>query len=378
MRMHTRTERKRRARWGAAAVAIAATAAAVIPATSAQAVVPSSWITEQVNFITSKQLPSGAIVGANSLVMPYFANVAAIGLIDANTATSRAAALKWMKWYLAHLNAASTNVPAYSVFDYDYNATTGALTPTGDFDSVDSYASTTLNLALKAYQSGDASLRSYVSSNILTYEAIANLLTYSGTIGVRIASGPDAGLTLAKPSYPVAYTMDNAEVYSGLVDFAALEHTLGRTSQSTYYQSWATTTKNAIVSKLWNSTNNSWDWAYGTPSNTTTFYADGVAQLWPTLYGVVTPTSAKATAGWTQFTTSFPTWYNSVPDNYSWTSVARVAQLMGDSAHATTYVTNLRTRFLSGGWTYPTTCGVTPCGEWYDNEAGWFIEVGLH
>lgn len=362
----------------AAASAIATAAVAVLPATAAQAVVPSSWITEQVNFITSKQLSDGAIVGANNLVMPYFANVAAIGLIDANTSTSRAAALKWMKWYLGHLNSAAPDVPQYSVYDYDYDPVTGSQTPTGDFDSVDSYASTTLNLALKAYQSGDTSLKTYVKKNIVTYEAIANLLTYSGTTGVRVASGPDAGLTLAKPSYPIAYTMDNAEVYSGLVDFAALEQALGRTSQSSYYQSWATTTKNAIIAKLWNSGNNNWDWAYGTPSNTTTFYADGVAQLWPTLYGVVAPSSAKAIAGWSQFTSSFPTWYSSVPDNYSWASVARTAQLMGDSTHATSYITALRTRFLPGGWTTPTSCGISPCGEWYDNEAGWFIEVGLH
>ncbi len=368
-----------RRRWGTAIIAMAATAGLLVPASTAQAApsIPTSWVTEQVNFILSKQLPNGAIVGAENLMMPYFANVAAIGLLDANTSTSRAAALKWMKWYIANLNPASTDVPANSVFDYEYDPATGSLTATGDFDSVDSYASTTLNLALAAYKSGDTALKNYVSSKILKYEAIANLLTYSAPTGVRIASGPDADLTMAKPSYPEAYVMDNAEVYSGLVDFAKLETLLGRTSQASYYQSWADTTKTAMIAKLWNTSTNSWDWAYASPSDTTTFYADGVAQLWPALYGVVTPTSAKATAAWSRFTTSFPTWYTVSADNYAWTSVGRAAQIMGDNTHATTYLNNIHARFAPG-WTYPTSCGVTPCGEWYSNEAGWFITAGLH
>jgi hypothetical protein len=72
--------------------------------------------------------------------------------------------------------------------------------------------------------------------------------------------------------------MDNAEVYSGLRDFAQLQTLLGRTAQATYYSSWASTTKNAIIAKLWNSANNNWDWAYANSSNTNVFYAQGTAQ----------------------------------------------------------------------------------------------------
>ncbi|WP_407343094.1 MGH1-like glycoside hydrolase domain-containing protein [Pengzhenrongella phosphoraccumulans] len=337
------------------------------------AVVQASWISEQVDFILSKQLPSGAILSTGTKITPYFANIAALGLLAADTATARAGVRSWMGWYLGHRNAAATNVPAESVFDYVYDPATGAETATGDFDSVDSYASTALNLAYRAFASGDPALQSFVAANIGTYEAIANLTTYGAPTGVRIESGPEAGLTIAKPTYAVAYTMDNSEVYSGLADFAALETLLGRSAQATYYASWAASTQAAIVAKLWNPTNGNWDASYASPSSTSVFYAPGVAQLWPIIFGVVAPSDPKAASGWGQFSASFPSWHTGViPDSYPWVSITRAAQLMGEPARAESYLADVHARFAPN-FTQPTSCGQAPCGEWYDAEAGWFL-----
>ena len=369
--------RQARRRWGGAAVAVATLAGTLLLPSSVQAAVPASWVDEQVAFILGNQLASGAITSFDTKITPYFANVAALGLLDANTAPSRTGALKWMQWYLGHLNVAGPNVPTNSVFDYTYDAATNTETPTGDFDSVDSYASTTLNLAFEAYSSGDPVLQNFVSSNIAKYEAVANLLNFGGSTGVRIETGPDAGLTIAKPSYPIAYTMDNAEVYSGLADFARLESALGRSAQSSYYGSWATTTKDAIVSKLWNPANNNWDWAFANASNIGVFYAQATAQLWPILYGVVAPTDPKAISAWSQFSAAYPTWYSGgIPDGYPWVSISRVAQLMGDTAHADAYLTNVHSRYAPG-FVFPSSCGAATCGRWYDNEAGWFISASV-
>lgn len=367
-------------RWAAAAVAIVAIAGtallpsaanAGVPASSASAAVPASWVNEQVDFILSEQLETGAILSTGVRISPYFGNIAALGLIAADTRESRAAVLKWMEWYLAHLNASGPNVPANSVFDYVYDPVAKTETPTGDFDSVDSYASTALNVAYTAYTSGDADLQAFVTANITTYEAIANILTYGGPIGVRINAGPDAGLTIAKPSYPIAYTMDNAEVYSGLADFARLESLLGR--QADYYGSWAETTRNAILEKLWNPTNSNFDWAYANASDTDVFYAQGTAQLWPIIFGVVAPNDPKAISGWAQFSASFPRWYEGgIPDSYPWVSIARAAQLMGESGHANIFLADVHSRYAPD-FTLPTSCGASVCGEWYDAEAGWFI-----
>jgi hypothetical protein len=379
-------------RWASAAVAVATIVGTVFFTTSAVASFPGAsvkaqvtttavspaWITKQVKFLLSKQLPSGAILGTKTRISPYFANIGALGLLAANTHVSRAGALNWMKWYLAHLNAAALNVPANSVFDYTYDPIAGTETPTGDFDSVDSYASTTLNLAYRAYSSGDSALASFVRTNIGTYEAIANLLVYGSPIGVRIQVGsPDSGLTMAKPSYPIAYTMDNTEVYSGLQDFSRLQTLLGRTDQATYYNSWAETTKTAIIAKLWNPTNSNWDWAYLNSSNTNNFYPQATVQLWPIIFGVVTPTDFKATSGWAQFSASYPTWYaGGTPDSYPWVSMARAAQIMGEADHASSYLANVHSRYAPG-FTTPTSCGNPVCGNWYDAEAGWFILAGI-
>ena len=364
-------------RWGGAAVAVATLAGAALLPTSAQAAVPVSWVDEQVNFVLGEQVASGAITSFDTKITPYFANIAALGLVEANTAASRAGALKWMQWYLGHLNTASTNVPANSVFDYTYDAATGTETPTGDFDSVDSYASTTLNLAFEAYSSGDPALMGFVSANIGKYEAIANILNFTAPIGVRVETGPDAGLTIAKPSYPIAYTMDNVEVYSGLADFAKLQTALGRAAEASYYGSWATLTRDAILAKLWNPTNNNWDWAYANSSNIGVFYAQATAQLWPILYGVGTPSDPKAISAWSQFTAAYPTWFEGgLPDAYPWVSISRVAQLMGDTAHAEAYLTNVHSRYAPE-FALPSSCSVAICGEWYNNESGWFMLASI-
>lgn len=375
-------------RWACAAVAVAtiawtavipttANANTTAPTTSQRASIPAkAWTHEQVDFVLSRQLASGAILSTGTRISPYFANVGASGLIAANTPASRAGALKWMKWYLGHLNVAATNVPTNSVFDYVYDPVTQTETPTGDFDSVDSYASTALNLAYEAYSSGDVKLRGFVRRNLGTYQAIAKILTEGAPTGVRIQAGsPDAALTIAKPSYPIAYTMDNVEVYSGLADFARLETLLGRRAAAAHYSSWAGITKDAILAKLWNPTNENWDWAFANSSNTSVFYPQATVQLWPIIYGVVNPTDPKAISSWAQFSASYPKWYaGETPDSYPWVSMARAAQVMGETTHATDYLTNVHSRYAPE-FTQPSSCGNAICGDWYDDEAGWFMLV---
>ena len=343
----------------------------------ANAARPESRVDEQVQFLLSKQLPSGAITSINNKISPYFANVAAVGHIKANTKNSKSAALSWMTWYLNHLNTPSTNVPANSVFDYVVEPGTGREVPTGDFDSVDSYASTALNVANAAVHSHDNALRQFVRDHITQYESIANVLTVGAPSGVLIESGPDAGLTIAKPSYAVAYTMDNVEVFSGLREFSFAEGSLNRPAESAKYATQATRAQKAVVSKLWNPSNNNWDWAYANASDPKIFYAQATVQVWPILFGVVGPQDPKAIAGWNQFNSTWPSWFNNgVPDAYPWSSLARAAQIMGEPGKASAALADIRNRYAPA-FTLPTRCGVASCGQWYSNEAGWFIQSVL-
>lgn len=333
-------------------------------------------VQEQVDYIISNQLSSGAILGPRTRIMPYFANNAAIGLVESGSPAAQASALRWMEWYLAHLNSsAPPNVPAYSVFDYDFDPATGKEVPTGDYDSVDSYASTALNLAWTAYSSRDPRLRRFVKDHMAQYDGIARLLTKPTPDGVLVTSGPDAGLTIAKPSYPIAYTMDNAEVYSGLLDFARLKAATGRHAEARTYQAAAKTIQAAMLDKLWNAQTSTWDYAYANPSGPN-FYPGASAQLWPILYGVVEPDDPRAVSAWQSFNANYPTWFENVDDAYAWTSIGRVAQIMGDGELAATHLDNIHARYAPS-WSVPTGCGAVECGVWYANEAGYFILVSL-
>lgn len=50
--------------------------------------VPTDWIDEQVDFILSKQLPSGAILSTGTKITPYFANIVALGLLYASASST--------------------------------------------------------------------------------------------------------------------------------------------------------------------------------------------------------------------------------------------------------------------------------------------------
>jgi len=321
--------------------------------------VPGSWTDEQVQFLANHQRPSGALLGPGNSINPYFANLAAVGLARANTPAGNTVLYNWMQWYLNHLNASDANGLSDTIYDYTYDPNTGAETSTGHYDSVDSYASTALNVAYLGYLTGDSRIRTLVQDNILTYEVVANLDDYPAPTGVRQSDG----LTVAVPG-GAEYTMDNAEVASGLADLARLEGLLGRTQQRDYYQQWSDTSVAAMTSTLWNTTTNTWDWAKGSPSNPASrFYPDATAQLWPTLFGVVAPGSAQATAAWQAFTGAYGSWYtDNIPDPYPWTSMARAGEVMGDTAHANQLLTTLHNTYAPG-WG----------GNWYDDEAGWFI-----
>jgi hypothetical protein len=340
-------------------------AGVVLTPTAASAAVPGAWVTEQVQVIQAMQLPDGAILGPGTDINPYFANNAASSLARVNTPAADAIVLKWVRWYLAHLNATDVNGLHDTIYNYSYDPNTGAETSTNGYDSVDSYAATALQLAYLAYSTGDGQLKPLIAANLQTYEAVANLEDYSPPVGLR---QPD-GLTVAKPG-SAEYTMDNAEVAAGLADFSKLEAQAG--TASAYYGQWATTSQQAVVSRLWNSTNHNWDWAQGSPSvppgpgQPLTFYPEATAQLWPALYGVVTPSSANAQQAWSAFTGSYPQWSaDREPDFYPWTAMARAGQLMGDASGADQLLTTLHTR---------ETQAAPPWSDhWYDGESGWFV-----
>ncbi|MEJ5252311.1 MAG: hypothetical protein HPY54_14420 [Chthonomonadetes bacterium] len=201
--------------------------------------------------ILQRQHEDGAILMApaaqpsNSLI-PYFANLAVIGLMTAYPHTREPAhlqaAAKWLKWYADHLNPDDT-------ID-DYRLRDGKLEPTGDCDSTDSYAATYLE-AMHRYT--EASRDRRLLSAIYP--------TVNKVVGAIRLTLQEDGLTWAKPGYRVKYLMDNVEVVRGWQSAAWLAQTAGHRTEAQRLKKLGERTLQAIDEILYHNGKGYYAWA---------------------------------------------------------------------------------------------------------------------
>jgi hypothetical protein len=312
-----------------------------------------SWIA------ASTQLPDGAIRDSSTHISPYFANRAAIGMVLAGGHT--AAVQSWMSWYLAHLNLTDMWGTSGTIYDYSVNAQ-GTESSLNQADSTDAYAATFLSLANAFYNSGDPTAQAYVISVRPQLDAVASV----------ILSGQQSdGLTWARPDYHIKYLMDNVEVYAGLRDYASLlSRAFGDDANSRAVSSRAAQVASGLESEMWNAGGNQYynyvgEAGFKSPTDWTNYYSSA-SELFPVLYGLISPSSARAQSLYAQFNSAFSAWAQlEKPDKYPWALVSTVAALMSDTGRASAYVANVDSQYASRGFPYP----------WYDAEAGWFVQT---
>ena len=225
-------------------------------------------------------------------------NYGAIGLAEATVVTDNAIyandAWDWLSWYAAHMNSTTGYVT-----DCDYR--NSMETSTGSFDSTDAYAGTFLSAAWNTYSAQPSRTK------------LAKLMPAIGLAvhAIESTQQPD-GLTWATPSYHAKYLMDNAEVYGGLVGAESLARVAGNNTLAVKAARDATKSFDGIQS-LWNSTTDSYDWAWaGTNASTdtktdwTVLYPDALEQTWAISWGATT--SSRATTILTRFGVAQPNW----------------------------------------------------------------------
>ena len=332
----------------------------VAPASSAQyrnnLAATSSWLAQ-----SSPSQLDGAILFTTQEIMPYFSNLAAIGMTKDPNRMPQVVA--WMNWYINHLNWPD-KWGLYGTV-YDYTVSNGVAIPTNDADSTDSYAATFLSLAWAAWESGNAEARSYILG--LNYQ-----LDVIG--GVIVQTQQSDGLTWAKPDYQTKYLMDNSEVYRGLRDLANLyQVAFGDTTKATYYNNVAAATLNGIAG-MW--MNGKWAvykssaGALATP-NLATWYPDAAAQVFPALQGVVSASDPRAQQSYAAFNAAWPGWptlsFNS-QDAFPWCLVGAAAASMGDNARLATYVNSIQSKYVNTGFPWP----------FYSAEGGWFMRANSY
>lgn len=312
-------------------------------------------------WVDRQQLADGAILYGGSEIEPYYANIAATGLCARGDQLGHVRA--WMNWYVTHLNTRDRWGLSGTIYDYRYAR--GVETPLHRADSVDSYAATFFTLARSLYDAGDSLSRSYVVSIRPQLEQMAAMLTH--------VTQRD-GMTIALPDYPIAYLMDNSEVYRGLMDLAYLEGTAFSDAAAARTHAQAAQRVRTGIASLWSEDRESYDSGVQEPrgprmrSRWSTWYPDATAQLFPALQGVIPARSPRARALWSAFNAAWPRWdelVNGDSGGYPWALVGTAAIVQGDRDRAAAYSNAVQRRYAAAGFPYP----------WYDAEAGWYARM---
>jgi hypothetical protein len=329
----------------------------------------------QVAYILGTQLPSGAIMETavpNSRISPYFADISCSALLRKPTPANVDAVKKWMVWYMGKLNGDKNPIKGGpevvgSVYEY-YGA---AETTKGEYDAVDSGASTFLVLAMdlaQASPSDKAWLAGYADKLRLVAGALEKCLDIPAN-NIVTTFGPDNNDGLSIDSYVngAKYLMDNAEVNQGLRAMVWLETNV-LNGDATHYQALLTTHTAAMDTQLWRGTMYNWfeNGSTGaTISQWKNFYADAVGQLFPGMLGAIDPQSARAKMLYTGFNKEYPAWSTGTVylAPFPHTEVLYAAAVINDKPRVDEYLNHILS-FNRTGAQKP---------SWYNAEAAWVI-----
>jgi len=282
-------------------------------------------------------------------VSAYAVNLGLLGALPVSPAVLPVVA-DWLHWQARHV---ATSGPHSGVVP-DHWVRAGDLEESicppglpaercGDVDAVDSTAATTLLLA-------DAYLRHGGAPAVLREPAVRAALESAAT-AMTALTGSD-GLTLAKASHPVVYTMDAVEVIAGWRAWARLQRDAYAQPQSAVNTAAAATRAEAgLREQLWDARAKAWRVHRGDgPLHRSRWYPDTVAQAWPLLWGADAGAPGRAAAAWRQAQQSWlqPHWATRTADpaGFWWPAAAVAAQCAGDEPAARTWLARARQRWL--------------------------------
>ncbi|MBC7347300.1 MAG: hypothetical protein H5U00_07575 [Clostridia bacterium] len=285
-----------------------------------------------------------ALAPGSNRVNPYFANFAALALLEDQAAFP--AVERYLEWYLRHLKEDGT-IP-------DYHYPPGSPPRPARPDSEDAYAGTYLLLVTQYHRRSGRT--EWVRENLPALKKVARVI-----VGLKDGDG----LTFALADYRVKYLMDNCEAYRGLADFAELLCFLGD-PEAAYFRARATEIARGVEKGLWDRRRRCYRprkaaW-FAARANLRRFYPDAAAQLYPALYGLIAASSPRAAHLYALFNRHHPGWVDLAPPAYPWMLLAYCACLHGDYARAR--------KKLGRAWE----AYVVPrAPSWYCAEAAFFV-----
>jgi hypothetical protein len=289
-------------------------------------------------------------------VTAYAANLAMLGVLRVSPQSLPVAA-DWLRWQAGHMDVQGRLGGV--VLDHWVRADglEESLCPPGmakqlcaQVDAFDSTAASTLLLA-------DAYVRFGGDAALLREPAVRLALESAALALVRLA-GP-SGLTVAKPDYPVVYTMDAVEVVAGWRAWARLQRDVyAQPASANNSLVQAQRIETVMQTRLWNKTASAWRVSLdaGAPQFNR-WYPDTMAQAWPLLWGHrnLAPERLKAT-----WRSAIAPWQGKTPpdsnhwaqrnadgDGFWWPAVAVASLCAGDVASAQAWVARARQSWMN-------------------------------
>lgn len=283
-------------------------------------------------------------------VSAYQANLGVIGALRVAPRLLPLAAA-WLRWQARHI--APVGAPRGVVIDHwvragDLEESTcpPGIAPhlCGTVDAYDSTAASTLLLA-------DAYLRFGGDLAVLRDPPMRQALEAAASAlgGLTVADG----LTVAKPTYLVVYTMDMAEVVAGWRAWARLQrNAYAQPASADNTLASAARAEAGTLLRLWDAPSGAWrvDLNAGAPQRNR-WYPDTVAQAWPMLWGLDTGVPERGRNAWRRAVAPWQGashWARSNvdPAGFWWPAVAVAALCTGDDASARTWVARARRHWL--------------------------------
>ena len=284
-------------------------------------------------------------------ISAYQVNLGLLGALRAAPASQLPLAAGWLGWLARHIapGGASRGVVLdhwVRADDFEESTCPPGLAPQQceAVDAFDSTAATTLLLADAYLQRG--------GDVMLIREPRMRAVLEAAATTLQALTVTD-GMTLAKPSHPVVYTMDVVEVIAGW-------RAWGRVQRDAYAQPQSALNSFAVAAsaeaglrkRLWHAPSGAWRvHLEGAAPQRSRWYPDTVAQAWPLLFGVDAGPPGRAAEAWRQAIAPWqrqPHWAASTADpaGFLWPAVAVAALCTGDEAAARTWVARARRQWL--------------------------------
>ncbi|ABM38969.1 hypothetical protein [Polaromonas naphthalenivorans] len=290
--------------------------------------------------IQALRIPSGPYTGGyeiapNGLMNWYFAN---LGLISVVQYLDAAALDSHIRVYLdLYLSKLESNLSIQDVH-FPFGRANPSRFTLALADSDDSYVATLLSLAVRYLRA---------SQNWAWWDKNKVMLKNMTNKNI-IASIKPSGLTSVFQSprsqtNNAGYLMDNAEVYRGLRDFAAMLRERGDTADATYYDQFAVKMA-AGMAGLFSASTSAFRMADLSTRTETSFYPGTTCQVFPQAFGVA-ELSGYYDRAWTFFNGNTPGWETGKLDPYPWAVLGLAAAKRGQTALANAQLASMDKTF---------------------------------